>query len=144
MKVKVQMSGLSQIFSCRRGGVRGEGGGWSSDVCSSDLDRLSGLFDALRDYWREELIDESQSTDERALADLQLPSRSSRICYFAVPIELLSWYREFIFPEVERFGFVPLAARDILTPSGTSTTKIDALINRAALIVAEITGRKPA
>lgn len=110
----------------------------------SYADRLSGLFDALRDYWREELIDESQSTDERALADLQLPSSSSRICYFAVPIELLSWYREFIFPAVERFGFVPLAARDILTPSGTSTTKIDALINRAALIVAEITGRNAA
>jgi hypothetical protein len=104
-------------------------------------DQLSELFEALHTYWREELIDESQSTDERALADLKLPPGSSKTCYFAVPIELLSWYRENIFPIVKRSGFVPVAARDILTPPGTATAKIDALIDRAALVVAEITGR---
>lgn len=104
-------------------------------------DQLSELFKALHAHWREELIDESQSTDERALADLKLPSGSSKTCYFAVPIELLSWYRENIFPIVQRSGFVPVAARDILTPPGTATAKVDALIDRAALVVAEITGR---
>jgi hypothetical protein len=104
-------------------------------------DHLSELFEALHEYWRKEIISESQSTDERALADLRLPSGSSKTCYFAVPIELLSWYRENIFPLVERSGFVPVAARDILTPPGTATAKIDALIDRAALVVAEVTGR---
>jgi hypothetical protein len=104
-------------------------------------DQLSDLFGALHAYWRAQIIGESQSTDERALADLKLPPSSSRTCYFAVPIELLSWYRENIFPVVARAGFVPVAARDVLTPPGTATAKIDALIDRAALVVAEITGR---
>jgi SIR2-like domain len=103
-------------------------------------DQLRELFEALHAYWREELIDESQSTDERALADLKLPPGSSRTCYFAVPIELLSWYRENIFPIVIRSGFVPVAARDILTPPGTVTAKVDALIDRAALVIAEVAG----
>jgi hypothetical protein len=104
-------------------------------------DHLSELFEALHVYWREEILDESQSIDERTLADLGLPSGSSKTCYFAVPIELLSWYRENIFPLVERSGFVPVAARDILSPPGTAMTKIDALIDRAALVVVEITDR---
>src|SRR5262249_22980108 len=45
-------------------------------------DQLSELFEALHAHWREKLIGESQSTDERALADLKLPSSSSRTCYF--------------------------------------------------------------
>jgi hypothetical protein len=104
-------------------------------------DQLVELFHELRDYWRRELIDESQSTDERALADLQLPAGSSRICYFAVPLELVGWYRDVFFPVVERHGFVPVAARDILTPPGTAVTKVDALIDRAALVVIDISGR---
>lgn len=104
-------------------------------------DQLAGLFDALRNYWNTEVIEESQSTNERALADLQLPAPSSRVCYFAVPLELLGLYREFIFPIVERYGLVPVAARDVLTPPGTESAKIDALIDRAVLVVVDTSGR---
>lgn len=104
-------------------------------------EQLAEFFDALREHWEAELLGSSQSTDERALADLQLPPRSSRICYFAVPLELLSWYREVIFPIVERSGFVPLAPWDVETPPATVATKIAALIDRAALVIVEITGR---
>jgi hypothetical protein len=104
-------------------------------------EQLAELFDALRDYWTTEVIEESQSTNERALADLQLPMRSSRVCYFAVPLKLLGLYREFFFPVVEQYGFVPVAARDVLTPPGTEATKIDALINRAVLVVIDVSGK---
>lgn len=104
-------------------------------------DQLAELFDALRDYWNTEVIEESQSTSERALADLQLPAPSSRVCYFAVPIELLGLYREFFFPVVEQYGFVPVAARDVLTPPGTEAAKVDALINRAVLVVIDVSGK---
>jgi len=104
-------------------------------------EQLAELFDALRDHWNAEVIEESQSTSERALADLQLPTRSSRVCYFAVPLELLGLYREFFFPVVEQYGFVPVAARDVLTPPGTEAAKIDALIDRAVLVVIDVSGR---
>jgi SIR2-like domain len=57
-------------------------------------EQLAELFDALREHWEAEL--RSQSTDERARADLKLPPRSSRICYFrrATGIaEPVSWAR---------------------------------------------------
>jgi hypothetical protein len=72
------------------------------------------------------------------MAELKLPPEAGRICYFAVPLSLLSWYREILFPVAEQSGFVPVAARDVLTPSGTATAKIDALIDRASVVVADL------
>ena len=63
------------------------------------------------------------------------------MCYFAVPLELLGLYREFFFPVVEQYGFVPVAARDVLTPPGTEAAKIDALIDRAILVVIDVSGK---
>lgn len=98
---------------------------------------LEEFFKALRAYWQEELIEGSQSTDEQTLADLRLPSESSATCYFAVPLELVSWYRETLGPIVEQAGIVPVFARDVLTPEGTIATKVTALIERAKLVVVD-------
>lgn len=101
-------------------------------------DVLAQLLRELRAHWYDELIEESQSTDEQALASLRLPADDSRICYFAVPLSQLSIYRENLFPVVREHNMVPVAARDVLTPPGTSAAKVDALIERAALVVADI------
>jgi hypothetical protein len=99
---------------------------------------LRHLFDDLRVIWRDRVITESQPLDERAMAELKLPPEAGRICYFAVPLSLLSWYRENLFPVAEQSGFVPVAARDVLTPSGTASVKIDALVDRASVVVADL------
>jgi hypothetical protein len=99
---------------------------------------LAELFSALRGYWQRELMQESQSTEERTLVELHLPSESSNTCYFAVPLDLIQWYREVFFPLVEEVGLVPVLARDVLTPEGTVTAKIDALIERAKLVVVDL------
>ena len=99
---------------------------------------LAELFNALRTLWQRELIDESQSTDERTLADLRLPPEHSSTCYFAVPVDLVPWYRDTLFPVVVDVGLVPVVARDVLTPEGTVVAKIDALIARARAIVVDV------
>jgi hypothetical protein len=99
---------------------------------------LQRLFEGLRVVWGDRVIAESQPLDERALAELKLPPEAGRICYFAVPLSLLSWYREILFPVAEQSGFVPVAPRDVLTPPGTAAAKIDALIDRASVMVADL------
>lgn len=100
---------------------------------------LADLFEALRDYWQRELLTESQSTEDRTLAELRLPPESSNTCYFAVPLDLVPWYRDTLFPIAEESGLIPVLARDVLTPAGTVTAKIDALISRARAVVVDLT-----
>lgn len=99
---------------------------------------LAELFEELRAHWQRELMQESQSTEERTLVELHLPSESSSTCYFAVPLDLIQWYREVFFPLVEEVGLVPVLSRDVVTPAGTISAKIDALIERAKLVVVDL------
>jgi hypothetical protein len=105
---------------------------------SSTREVLEEFFGDIARYWRERLPEKSVSTDDRVIADFRLPQEVSRICYFAIPANLIAWYREYIFPEVESHGLIPVTARDVFTPPGTVSAKLDTLINRAAYIVAEV------
>jgi hypothetical protein len=101
-------------------------------------DQLERLFLELGQHWREHLPRNSVTTDDRVAADLVLPEEPSRICYFAIPAPLIGWYRDVVFPIVEQHGLIPVTARDVLTPPGTIATKLDALIDRAAVVVIEV------
>jgi len=104
-------------------------------------DQLEQLFIELGQYWRESVPESSVSSDDRVAADLRVPSEPSRMCYFAIPLELVPWYRDLVFPVVERRGMVPVIARDVLTPPGTVVNKVDALIERSAVVVVELGGQ---
>lgn len=100
-------------------------------------DTLAIFFDQLAEYSRREVIAESQATVERGSAELVLPPRSNQICYVAAPLSLLGWYKETVYPVIEAAGYVPLSARDVVTPPGTVLTKVDALIERASLVIVD-------
>jgi len=100
--------------------------------------QLEEFFSSLGQFWQDRLPAKSISTDDRVAAELLLPPGASRICYFAIPSRLIGWYRENIFPEVEACGLVPVTARDVLSPPGAISAKLDTLISRALLVVAEI------
>jgi len=101
-------------------------------------DELEQFFAELAQYWRERLPEKSVNTDDRVTADFRVPQEPSRICYFAIPATLIGWYRDFIFPEVEASGLIPVTARDVFSPPGTVPAKLDTLISRATYVVAEI------
>ncbi|MFJ6028793.1 SIR2 family NAD-dependent protein deacylase [Pseudarthrobacter sp. NPDC092424] len=100
-------------------------------------EQLETLFTELGEFWRENLPRTLVSTDDRVTADLRVPDEPSRMCYFAVPPNLLGWYRDVVFPVVEHHGLIPVAAADVVTPQETIATKVDALIERAAVVVIE-------
>lgn len=101
-------------------------------------DAYAQLFDELAAHWLAALPTNSESADDRVSADLRLPARDGRLCFFAVPTRLIGWYRENLFPVVDQAGFVPLTARDVYSPPGSVGAKVDALIGRSAIVVAEV------
>jgi SIR2-like domain len=101
---------------------------------------LAGTFRELREYIRDNTIMVSKVTEERPLRELLLPRDSAnRLCFFSLPLELLPFYRERVFPVAEEAGFVPVTADDVVTPGDSVSAKIDTLIDRSSVMVAELT-----
>jgi hypothetical protein len=101
---------------------------------------LAGAFQELREYMRDNVISVSKVTEEQPLRELLLPRDSTtRLCFFSLALDLLPFYRERIFPVVEEAGFVPVTADDVVTPGDNVSAKLDALIDRASVMVVELT-----
>ena len=82
---------------------------------------LAATFRELREYMRDKVITVSKVTEEAPLRELLLPrDATTRLCFFSLPLELLPFYRERVFPVVEEAGFVPVTADDVVTPETTS------------------------
>jgi len=72
---------------------------------------LASTFRELREHWLPGVIGVSAVKEEKPLRELRLPfDAGSRLCFFALPIDLLSQYRDKVFPAVEAAGFVPVTA----------------------------------
>ena len=100
---------------------------------------LAQAFMELRDYIRDNVIAVSNVTEEQSLQELLLPrATSTRLCFFSVPLAILSFYRQYVFPAVEDAGFVPVTADELVTPGDSLLAKIDTLIDRAFVMVIEI------
>ena len=100
---------------------------------------LAATFKELREYVRENVIAVSKVTEEKPLRELLLPrDAATRLCFFSLPVELLSFYRDRVFPVVEEAGFVPVTADDVVSPGDNISAKLDALIDRAAVMVTEV------
>ena len=100
---------------------------------------LAATFVELRDHLREKVLSVSTVIEERPLRELLLPrDASTRLCFFSLPLELLPFYRERVFPAVEEAGFVPVTADDVVSPGDNISAKIDALIDRSHVMVVEL------
>lgn len=101
---------------------------------------LAGAFQELREYSRDNVISVSKVTEEQPLRELLLPrDAATRLCFFSVPLDLLPFYRDRVFPLVEESGFVPVTADDVVTPGDNISAKLDALIDRASVMVVDLT-----
>lgn len=101
---------------------------------------LAVTFKELREYMRDNVIAVSKVTEEKPLQELLLPrDAATRLCFFSLPLEMLPFYRERVFPLVEELGFVPITADDVVSPGDNISAKLDAIIDRAAVMVAELT-----
>lgn len=101
---------------------------------------LAEAFGEIAEYYRSELIEHSQVTEEEPLRELSLPRDTvTRLCYFGVPLSLLSFYKEHVFPVARWHGLIPVAAVDVVSPGDYWVAKIDALMDRASAVVIDLT-----
>lgn len=90
-------------------------------------------------HWRDNVLDVSTVTEEQPLQELLLPrNAASRLCFFSLPLHRLPFYRDRVFPAVAELGFVPVTSDDVVSPGSNISAKIDALMDRATVIVVEI------
>jgi hypothetical protein len=100
---------------------------------------LAEAFSELHMYWRTHLIPASKVKEEQPLQELSLPpDAQSRLCFLAVPLSLQPFYRERVFPIIKDAGFVPVTADDIISPGDMFLPKIDALLDRTLLFLADV------
>lgn len=100
---------------------------------------LAATFAELREHLREKILSVSTVTEERPLRELLLPrDAATRLCFFSLPLGLLPFYRERVFPAVQEAGFVPVTADDVVSPGDNVSAKIDALIDRSNAMVVEL------
>jgi hypothetical protein len=106
---------------------------------SNYTDILSEAFAELHSHWRDNVISASKVTEEEPLRELLLPRDvQTRLCYFSIPLDRISLYRSEVFPHVQALGLVPVIAEDVISPGDSINAKIDALIDRAAIMVVEL------
>ncbi|MCJ7514538.1 MAG: SIR2 family protein [Dehalococcoidia bacterium] len=99
---------------------------------------LEAFFNDLRIYWSSRLIQKSTFTAKEPLDELSLPTESiTRLCFFAIPLSLYTFYKSFIFPIAEKIGLVPLTADDVVSPGDNIIAKVSALLDRAQIMIAD-------
>ncbi|WP_061286574.1 SIR2 family NAD-dependent protein deacylase [Leptospira interrogans] len=101
---------------------------------------LVKVFSELRELWTSKVLKVSEISQEDPLRELSLPKSSlNRLCYFSVPLSMQYFYKENIYRIVERCGLVPVTASDIISSEESRLAKLDALIERALVVIGDNT-----
>jgi hypothetical protein len=100
---------------------------------------LGKVFAELHRRWLELAPEHMVITDERLLTELAIPAqRPTRICYFSLPGELISFYRDSVFPLADQAGLVPATGDETLGAAGSAQAMIGILLERAWAVVADV------
>lgn len=59
------------------------------------------------------------------------------LCFFSIPIQLITYYQTYIFPIVEKFGFQPITTNDIIMGSNIYL-KVSGLIRKSSIVIADL------
>jgi uncharacterized protein YutE (UPF0331/DUF86 family) len=100
---------------------------------------LEAVFRELLEYWSSKVISLSTATEPEPQTELSLPSTAqSRLAFFSVPTRYAALYKARVYPIAERYGFSPVMAADVVAPGDNIMAKVYALIERAAIVVADL------
>jgi hypothetical protein len=101
---------------------------------------LAASFRALDEFWRARVLEEVRFNEEAPLAQIRATPRSepSRLCYFSIPLALLAFYRDEVFPLAEQAGLVPVSGFDVEVEQGNRLAATRELIQRSGLAVIDM------
>ena len=97
---------------------------------SSDYPQiLERLFKEIKDYWDNNVKTVSGSDTQ---SELVMPSDyQTRLCYFSVPFQYLSFYKDYFFPLAVRFGFVPITADSVISAGDNIMASVSSIISKS-------------
>ena len=105
---------------------------------------LTDVFQELRDYWNKETVSTTIS-EEATLAELAMPNdTNNRLCFFSVPMKVLSFYKKYIFPLVTNYGLVPISADDVISIGDNWTAKVAALMDKSEFFIIDASSKTTA
>lgn len=99
---------------------------------------LETVFTELKLYWNE-TVSKNIVAEDNVKAEISLPAGSiNRLCYFAIPLSKLPYYKKYIFPIATKFGLVPVSADDLILPGDNWTAKISSIMSTSKIIVVDV------
>ena len=99
---------------------------------------LASLFDEIKGYWDQESPKVGQVTNEETLSELSLPlDTRTRLCFFAIPSRMQTYYKTYYFPSAERLGFAPVNVMDVVLPGESLVPTISTLIAKSILVIVD-------
>lgn len=99
-------------------------------------EKLTKLFKELGEYWPSKAVLQSSPSNEKTREQLFMSSDSkNNLCLFLVPDNLISYYREEIYPIVQYYGFVPIKTDEIISKGDNYLAVEQGLINKADVII---------
>ena len=104
-------------------------------------DVVAAALTELDEYWRDRALEDASFTEERPLEQIEtaLDRKASRLAYFSIPLSLLAFYRDEIFPLAEQAGWVPVSGFDVEVRAGNLLAAIRALLETSRLAVVDMT-----
>ena len=103
---------------------------------------LEAVFMQLHEYWSNQTAKSTVDTEEDTFAELLLTKDAkSRICFFIVPYDVENFYRRYVYPIAEKYGFRPLTVSEVFSPGDSIAAKISSIIERTQYIVLDVSTR---
>lgn len=90
---------------------------------------LTELFKEIKSFWD---INVKTFSDDTAMSELSMPSDyQTRLCYFSVPLDHLSFYKDNFFPMAVRYGFVPIAVDSVVSAGDNVMANVSSIISKS-------------
>lgn len=103
---------------------------------------LTKLFKEIKSYWDDNVKTYSDNT---AMSELAMPSDyQTRLCYFSVPFQQLSIYKDYFFPLAVRYGFVPITADSVMSVGDNVMANISSIISKSEYFFLDLEAKNAA
>lgn len=103
---------------------------------------LTKLFKEIKAYWDDNVKTYSDNT---AMSELAMPSDyQTRLCYFSVPFQQLSIYKDYFFPLAVRYGFVPITTDSVMSVGDNIMANISSIISKSEYFFLDLEAKNAA
>ena len=100
---------------------------------------FTDVFNEMKLLWSKGVLKNSTYTQNDSMVELLSNDIiKTRLCFFSIPFKELANYKDYIFPIVQKYGFVPVTADEVISYGDNILAKINALIQNAEIVICDL------